>query len=323
MPTRIVLYPALATVLAVAVCTAFEPGVLAPSALPAEQQAPTAIPTEPVREQAGLEAYLVDNPSQENLVDVFARNLETGEVTYVRSLEKVPDGQYYGEVLHQGSLYIIRRQGDPSTDEAWTDELWRYSPDGQAGLLFSGQAIGFLTASDENLSAITYYVDQTESGSTSRMAFVRPDGSLVHEISGRLFFPGYDFQPLEWTGGGSVLWAALVGGPRPMALLRVTPASWRLEVFDLTALSVGEYDLNPEAARLAFSDYPFMFDADAPARLQENQTPITLWVLDLETQELRTIATTIARPFAPTWLSATTLEYNHPEEEGRIFTILE
>src|SRR3972149_6480465 len=76
----------------------------------------------------GLEAYLVDSPSQENLVDVFARNLETGEVSYVRSLEKVPDGQYYGEELHQGSLYIIRRLGDPGTDKAWTDELWRYSP---------------------------------------------------------------------------------------------------------------------------------------------------------------------------------------------------
>jgi len=322
MLTRILLYPALATALAVVACTAFEPGALAPTVAPVEL-ATVSAPTEPVREQARLEAYLVDNPSQENLVDVFARNLETGEVSYVRSLEKVPDGQYYGEVLHQGSLYIIRRLGDPGTDEAWTDELWRYSPEGQAGLLFSDQAISFLTAPDETLSAITYHIDETESGSTSRMAFVRPDGSLVHQISGRLFFPGYDFQPLEWTGGGAELWAALVGGPQPMALLRVTPASWGLEVFDLTALSVGEYDLNPDTARLAFSDYPFMFDADAPARLVENQTPITLWVLDLETQELQTIATTIARPFGPRWLSATTLEYNHPEEEGRIFTILE
>jgi len=322
MLTRIVLYPALATVLAVVACTAFEPGALAPTVAPVEL-ATVSAPTEPVREQARLEAYLVDNPSQENLVDVFARNLETGEVSYVRSLEKVRDGQYYGEVLHLGSLYIIRRLGDPGTDEAWTDELWRYSPEGQAGLLFSGQAISFLTAADENLSAITYSVDESETGSTSRMAFVHPDGSLAHEISGRLFFPGYDFQPLEWTGGGGELWAALVGGPQPMALLRVTPASWRLEVFDLTALSVGEYDLNPDTARLAFSDYPFMFDADAPARLVENQTPITLWVLDLNSNQMQTIATTIARPFAPMWLSATTLEYNHPEEEGRIFTILE
>jgi len=321
MPTRIVLYPALAMALAAAACTAFEPGAQAPTIAPVEL-ATLPAPTEPAAERARLEAYLVDNPSQENLFDVFARDLDTGEVTYVRSLEKVTDGQYYGEELHQGSLYIIRRLGDPGTDEAWTDELWRYSPEGQAGLLFSGRAISFLTAPDESFSAITYYVDETESGSTSRMAFVRPDGSLVHEISGRLFFPGYDFQPLEWTGGAE-LWAALVGGPQPMALLRVTPASWRLEVFDLTALSVGEYDLNPDTAHLAFSDYPFMFDADAPARLVENQTPITLWVLDLETQELRSIATTIARPFGPRWLSATTLEYNHPEEEGRIFTILE
>ena len=285
MPARILLNPALVTILAVAVCTAFEPGTLAPTAPPAEL-ATVSAPTEPVREQARLEPYLVDNPSQDDLVDVFARNLETGEVTYVRSLEKVPDGQYYGEALHQGSLYIIRRLGDPSTDEAWTDELWRYSPEGQAGQLFSGQAISFLTASDESLSAVTYHVDETESGSTSRMAFVRPDGSLVHEVSGRLFFPGYDFQPLEWTGDSASLWAALVAGPQPMALLRITPGSWKLEVFDLTALSLGEYDLNPETARLAFSDYPVMFDADAPARLQQNQTP-------------------------------TTLEYNHPEEIGR------
>ena len=322
MPTRFVLYPALVTVLAVAVCTAFEPGTLAPTAPPAELATERA-PTEQVREPANLEAYLVQNPSQESLTDVFARNLVTGEVTYLLSLENVPNGQYYGEVLHQGNLYIIRRLGDPSTDEAWTDELWRYSPDGQAGLLFSGQAISFLTASDESLSAITYHVDETESGSTSRLAFVRPDGSLVHEISERLFFPGYDFQPLEWMGDSTGLWAALVAEPQPMALLRITPGSWKLEVFDLTALSLGEYDLNTETARLAFSDYPVMFDADSAAQFAQSQTIVTLWVLDLNSNQMQTIATTTARLFDPLWLSATTLEYNHPEEEGRIFTILE
>ena len=321
MPTRIVLYPALVTALVVAACAAFEPGDLPPTAPPAEL-ATESVPTEPAVESAELEVYLVDNPAQEGLTDVFSRNLKSGEVTYLASLENVYGGHYHGQELHRGSLYVIRRLGEPSTDEDWTDELWRYGPDGQGALLFSGQAIDFRTAPDESYSAIAYSVD-TEAGSAFRLAFVGPDGGLAHGINEVLFNPGYAFQPLEWTGDGGQFWAALQAGPRPMAFLRITPGSWKLEVFDLTALSLGEYDLNTQTARLAFSDYPTMFDADSAAQFAQSQTTVTLWVLDLNSNQMQTIATTTGRPFGPTWLSATTLEYNHPEEEGRIFTILE
>ena len=321
MPPRIVLYPALVTVVAVVVCTTFQSGAIAPAAPPAEQQVPTAVPTEPAAPSERLEVVLAPNPSQEGLTDVFSSNPRTGEVTYLISLENVATERFHGQELHQGNLYIIRLQVTPG--EPVLDELWRYSPDGQAALLFSGRAIDFRTSPNEEYLAVKHMATE-EGGNPERLVFLTREGGLAYEVNTRLLNPDFSIGPVGWSTEGREFWAAMQFGQSPLAFLRLATGSWTLRLYDVSAQPLSpDHHLNTDTARLAFSNYPSIFDADATARLQQNQTPITLWVLDLETQELRTIATTIARPFHPRWLDARTLEYNHPEEEGRVFVILE
>ena len=311
-----------ATALGLIGCALLTP-TTAPTAPPAEQQAPTAVPTEPAAPSERLEVLLASNPSQEGLTDVFSSNPRSGEVTYLISLENVAIERFHGQELHQGNLYIIRLQVAAGPEEPVLDELWRYSPDGQAALLFSALAIDFRTSPNEEYVAVKHLATE-EGGNPERLVFLNREGGLAYQVNTRLLNPVYIIDPVGWSNDGTEFWAALLAGPAPIAFLRLTAASWALRLYDVEAISPTlDHHLNTDSARLAFSDYPIMFDADAPARLVQNQTPITLWVLDLETQQLQTIATTIARPFHPQWLDARTLEYNHPEEEGRIFTILE
>jgi hypothetical protein len=282
---------------------------------------PTAVPTEPAAPSERLEVVLAPNPSQEGLTDVFSSNPRTGEVTYLISLENVATERFHGQELHRGSLYIIRLQITP--EEPVLDELWRYSPDGQAALLFSGRAIDFRTSPNEEYLAVKHMATE-EGGNPERLVFLTREGGLAYEVNTRLLNPDFSIGPVGWSTEGREFWAAMQFGQSPLAFLRLATGSWTLRLYDVSAQPLSlDHHLNTDTARLAFSNYPSIFDADATARLQQNQTPITLWVLDLETQELRTIATTIARPFHPRWLDARTLEYNHPEEEGRVFVILE
>jgi hypothetical protein len=203
------------------------------------------------------------------------------------------------------------------------DELWRYGPDGQGALLFTAQGIGFRTSPKADFVAVTYLADE-QGGNPERLAFLTQQGEVAYEVNTRLLNPVYGLAPVGWSSDGSQFWAQMVAGPSPAAFLRLTAGSWQVRIYDVAPQSLSlDHDLNLDTGLLAFSNYPVMFDADAPARLVADQTPITLWVLNLETRELRIIAESIARPFDPRWLDIRTLEYNHPEEEGRVFVVLE
>lgn len=304
--------------------------VQSPSPVPSPQP-PTAtpVPSTPVpsltpSEQGDFEVVTQPSSQDASKTDVYIRNSNTGEKSLFITLEDVYTNHYHNSEYHNGNLYIIRRIGyeEGSSDEEWSDELWRYDSQGQGTRLHSAKGLDFRAAPDEGHIAVTYFSD--ESGE-DRLDFLRSQGDLVQEFAVDQL-GGSDFQDTlacdleKWSDDSRTFWGTLGWGPASLVFYSVMVDSWQVDTYNVSQLSVHpmEYDLNANMGKLAYSDYPAMFDAQSAEEFKESQQPVTLSVYDFDSQSTREIATLVAKPFNPMWLDDSSIECDDPGGEGRI-----
>lgn len=128
---------------------------------------------------------------------------------------------------------------------------------------------------------------------------------------------------IGWSDDSKYVWGYLDSlRMRVELIFKVDIASGEVETFEVSALNFIplEFALNPNTAKLAYSDYPSKAFVDN-SRLQEladKQTVITLYVYDLLSEQKQTVASATAIQFDPIWSSTNTLEYNNPSGIGRI-----
>ncbi|HLC04430.1 MAG TPA: hypothetical protein VJK02_15450 [Anaerolineales bacterium] len=127
------------------------------------------------------------------------------------------------------------------------------------------------------------YLAAEEGGNPGRLAVFRPDGSLAYEVNARLLNADFGIGPVAWSTDGSEFWAEMEFGPSPVAFLRLTAGSWALRIYDV-------------AGRALALDHSLHTDTGLAAFSNY------LAMFDADTR---------------------TLEYNHPEEEGRVFVTQE
>jgi hypothetical protein len=70
--------------------------------------------------------------------------------------------------------------------------------------------------------------------------------------------------------------------------------------------------------KIAFSDYPAMYDVDSAQEYERSGAKVNLVVYDLKTKAQEQIATSITKKFEPKWIDENTLEYNNPNGTGRL-----
>jgi hypothetical protein len=291
---------------------------LTPTSLP-----PTSTPTPTPSVLGAFE--LVTQPSSQDAskTDVYIRNSNTGEESLFITLEDVYTRHYHNSEYHNGNLYIIRRIGyeEGSSDEEWSDELWRYDSQGKGTCIYSTKGLDFRVAPDESHIAVR---DSPSESEEARLAFLSSQGNLVQGFTvdqlGDLDFPDPPhISALKWSDDGGALWGALQMGPRPQAFWRVMVGSWQVDTYDVLQLPIqSEYDLNANIGKLAYSDYPAMYDVQSAEEFEESKQPVTLFVYDFDGQSTQEIATSVAKPFNPTWLDDSSIECDSPDEEGRI-----
>jgi len=282
-------------------------------------------PTEsaPASAPESARVVLLPNAQNEQKTDVLLRNAQTGAESLFLTLEQVYREHYHAAEFNNQYLFIIKRIGDVnSADGDWTDELWRYDRQGSGEKLFAGKGLDFRAAPDGQMIALQY-----AAGFDLKMVFLKPPSEVVKEFDlSQLDESGANYpSPETWNAQSGQFWGALRAGPKITAYFRINTDSWEVAKIDVSSLPIntsGECALNSDTGKLAFSDYPAIFDADSHQQFADSQKPVNLFVFDLNGQASQTIATSQAKEFKPAWLDDKTVEFNDPNSSGRTTFIL-
>ncbi len=254
------------------------------------------------------------DPADARETDIRVTDDSSGEELGAFTVPDVHVPHYHPVELHNGNLYVIQRLGDTTSPNAsWSDELWRYRPDGTAERLYTAQGIDFRPSPGEERIAVRY----------GEQALVVIDGqgrteaTLDTAVLGQGILPaaeeGWMANPVGWSADGRTLWLTATWGPRLEGVLCMAAEDWAVTGYDLSDLPAHfEHDLNPATGRLAYSDAPALFDADAAEAFQRSGQTVTLTVRDLATGQSEVVATAAGQGFRPRWVDDVTLEYDDP-----------
>ena len=304
---------------------------LATPTFPEPSLTPTLMPTIPpatptviyqISEQDLFQVIALPNLQNELLSDIYVHNFETGEEFLFTSLENINREHYHIGEYHHGNLYIINQIG---SGEDWFNELWRFDSQGNEKLLASEQGLDFRVAPDESYIAVKYNPSGMPAG--EKISFIQSQGKVKKKFNAEDLgeLGGYYVKPLRWSDASSNFWAARHIGPKIYSFHKIESGSWSIINYNVSLLPINdssECNLNSNTGRIAFSDHPAIFDTVSAENFIASKQTVTLFVYDLNAQELQTISTSIAKRFAPKWINENTIEYNDPNSDGRIIYVL-
>ena len=257
-----------------------------------------------------------ENPTDKTKTDIYLKDPKTGQETFYITLSDIYRNHYHNAEYHNGNLYIIHRTGRDTgyqTNPNWTDELWRYNQQKQGQKLYSVRGLDFRVSDDEKLIAIITneeFILLNNSGSKIK-TFQSNEVVANPEKNSPIF--GF----LAW--GQNVIWLDNTFGPSLTGLAKINTTNYAVTKYDLSGLPAGsEFTINVYKEKIAFSNFPAMFDVDSAQEYERSGAKVNLIVYDLSSKSQQTIATSITKKFEPKWLDETTLEYNNPNGTGRI-----
>ncbi len=261
------------------------------------------------------EVLLKENPQDGNKTDVYLKNIDSGDEELFMILADVvtQEEHYHSNEYHNGNIYLIKRIGyDDYPDETWSDELWRYNTQKEGTRLYSTKGIDFRVNKDESLVAI---ITNEELKLLDNSGKLLKSFQSVEIIANPQDSPMFGF--LEW--GTNAIWLDNTFGPNLTGLAKIDIKTYLVTKYDLVDLPAGpEFAVNVYSEKLAFSNYPALFDVDGAKMYEEGGAKVNLKVYDLKTKEQQLVATSITKRFVPKWIDKNTLGYNDPNSDGRI-----
>jgi len=270
------------------------------------------VPQQQAEISGDYDVVIKENPENSAKSDIYLKD-KSGQETFFITLDEVYKHHNHPAEFHQGNLYIIQRTGGEDgyqdiTD--WTDQLWKYDSSKEGMNLYSSRGLDFRVSNDDKLIAIVGSgPDETEIlVFTDTLGNVRQEFNV--DVNGVI-------NPLIW--GQNSFWFVAIVPPYPVAFIKVETDSFELIEFDVEDVGIGmEYIINPDIQKLAYSDYPPLFDEDSANEYKASGKKVTLYIYDLETDEKKIINTSVTKKFNPTWIDERTLEYDNPQGEGRM-----
>lgn len=270
-------------------------------------------PTIPVQLQGEFDVVIKDNANNKRKSDIYLKNKKTNKELFFITYNDVYKNHYHNAEFHNGNLYLILRPGGEDiyeTNPKWTDELVRINLNKEIKKLFFVQGLDFRVSSDEKRIVII---------GQDKLTFMDFEGNQKKFISSSLLTVGenigYGF--LAW--GDHDIWLDNAFGPTLHGIVKVDTNSYKITQYDLSGHNTGtEYSMNPQIQKLAFTNYPAIFDAEGQEIFQTSKKKITLTIYDIKNKTTQEVATSITKRFNPVWISDTTLEYDDPNSENRI-----
>lgn len=266
------------------------------------------------KQQNNFEVIVKENPNDETKSDVYLKDT-SGQETFFITLAEVYKNHYHSSEYHNGNLYIIRRTGGEEGYQDipdWTDNLWKYDSNKQGKKIYGNRGLDFRVSDNGELIAIV----GSEADNSQNAVFINNDGKELAKFTAEDLEVDY-IDPLVW--GDDSFWLAEKALPVPTSFIKIDREDFTVSKFSIEVDDVGpEYTLNPNTQKLAYSDYPPLFDTDSIEEFEKSGKKTTLKVYDLVSDEVEVITTSVTKKFNPEWIDNNTLEYDNPTGEGRI-----
>lgn len=241
-------------------------------------------------------------------------------------------------------VYVVKKFSE--NDYTYNDELWRYDYNGIGTKIFT-----LASFKDKKLNGISYgtafTIDPQEKYiSLERSYLGQPDYALVIKDAKTLadvFVLTLDnvkkinpniqngiFGLGNWAPDSKYLWGTLFDGALDTAYIWVKTGSWKVEVFSPSPdLPSGAERIINFSGYVAYADFPTFFGIDIIAKqeqekFKEEGRQKHLYLYNLRTKEKKLITNT-ADPtwrFNIKWLSDTELQYEMPNGEKKVYTIM-
>jgi hypothetical protein len=272
-----------------------------------------------------FDVVLKENQRDETKTDVYLKNKTTEQEESYMTLTDVYWNHYHAVEYLDDNLYIIRRIGyEGYPDEEWSDELWKYNPDKKGINLFSSKGVDFRLSTNGEFAAIR--------DSHERIVFLNlKTNNIEREFSDKELGAYVVLNPKagptnlaidldQWSDNCKYFWVSLSASAYPLRIIKIKINGWTMDKFDVSDLSLSFVDLNlnPNTAKVVFSNYPVFFDVDSQKEYETKENIVTLFLYDLPTRNKQIINTSINKPFKPAWVNDNTIEYDDPQGSGRI-----
>jgi len=256
------------------------------------------------------------NGKNDRLTDVYIKDVETGNEIFFASILDVYFNHYHHVEYNNGNIYIIKRIGyDGYPDEDWTDELWKYDSNRVSNKLYSTKGLDFRVSPDGKLIAL-------QEG--ENLLFLETDGTFLKkfptDVLGSKDISSPDLNLLDWSNDSNLFWGDLSFTVSPELFFAINTELWSIERYDVRDLNltISDLALNYNNGKLAYSDFPALFDNYSYDDFMNSESEVTLKIYDLKTKEEQEIAVSITKKFEPEWIAQDILEYNNPDSDDRI-----
>ena len=285
--------------------------------IPTEYSITTPEPTvsKPAGQSINYDVIIKENPNEKTKTDVYLKDPKTDQETFYITLSDIYRRHYHSAEYHNGNLYIIHRTGgddDYQINPNWTDELWRYNQQKQGQKLYSVRGLDFRVSDDEKMIAIITNEEFTLlNNSGDKIKTFQSSEVIVNPQNS----PTFGF--LAW--GTNSIWLKNTFGSSLRGLVKIDTQTYSITKYDLSGLPAGpEFTINVYKEKIAFSNYPAIFDDYGEREYKRTGAKVNLVVYDLKTKAQQQIATSITKEFEPKWIDENTLEYNNPNGTGRL-----
>lgn len=283
-----------------------------PEAAAAEKQVtPTpqaAIPYVPI---------LAVNTSDPSKGMVYLEDPATGERSPYLELTELYSDHYHSVEYQAGNLFVVRRfDYTGSGDSDWRSELWVYDPAKNGKKIFESTSVDFRASPDGLTIAVSdnerLYLMDTGGNAFAQVSTAQLGENLPYAQDASISLEG-------WSDDSTRFWGHLFAASQVLGFYETNATGGDVQNYDLSTVpfSGQEYALNPNSGKVVFSDYPRFFDADSAERFKSSGTTVTLYLLDLKSMALSTIATNSANSFNPEWIGDGRVQYDDPGNPGQ------
>jgi hypothetical protein len=261
-----------------------------------------------------------ENPNNPTLTDIYLKRTDTGAELFFITLANIGGSiRTNTSEYHQGNLYVSKIIGYNARypDQPWTEELWRYdSSRNGTKLYYTEKGFSYRVRPDEQLIAII---------TNENLKLLNHEGKTITTIDStnlranpelRLWF---NFR--KW--GINSIWLDNAFNADILGLVKLDTTTYKIKQYSLLGLPTGpEFDLDIYSEKIAFSNYPALFDIDSRQEYLSSGAQVNLVVYDLNTKVMQKIATSITKEFKPKWVAPNTLEYTSPTDDSRITVVV-
>ncbi|HBO60109.1 TPA: hypothetical protein DD449_00275 [Candidatus Berkelbacteria bacterium] len=256
-----------------------------------------------------------ESPNDKTKTDVYLKDSKNNQETLYITLSDIYRNHYHNAEYHNGNLYIIHRTGGDlgyQTNPNWTDELWRYNQQEQGQKLYSVRGLDFRVSDDEKMIAIITNEEFNLLNNNGSKIKTFQSNEVISDLQGSPMFGFF-----AW--GLNAIWLDNTLGSSLTGIVKINTSNYDVTKYDLSGLPAGpEFIINVYKEKIAFSNFPAMFDVDSAQEYERSGMKVNLIVYDLSSKSQQIIATSVTKKFEPKWLDESTLEYNNPDGTGRI-----